>query len=150
MNTLKVEALLAEKYGYKPLPGELSEKYRRYFRDNMPDWLSVDGADRPLYTSQGTKICPAYTRVVIGDYGAFVEFEAPPENTPFIIRPGQEYRVSDPKYSRNVKYIWLTIDDGSDIKIYRQRRTVPYADYKPGLCYASVHEVYQTDGKESK
>lgn len=43
MNTLKIEAKLADKYKYKNLPDDLSEKYRQYFRENIPEWLCVDG-----------------------------------------------------------------------------------------------------------
>ncbi|MBE6725039.1 MAG: hypothetical protein E7576_07600 [Ruminococcaceae bacterium] len=141
MNTLKVEALLAKKYGYKRLPGDLSEKYRQYFHENIPSWLKIEGETRPLYTVKGSKVCDFYDRIVIGDYGAFIEFFAEPEETHFIIQPGQEYRVNDPRYSNNVKYIWMTVDDGSGIKIYRQRKTVTYADYLPDRYYVSVHEV---------
>lgn len=42
----------------------------------------------------------------------------------------------------NVKYLWLTADDDSDVKIYDQKRSVEYADYKPGMLYVSVYEVF--------
>ena len=141
MNTLRIESILAKKYKYKPLPDELSSKYRQFFRENIPGWLNIDGEKSPIFTIQGTKICDSYDRIVIGDYGAFLEFSEKPKNTKFIIQPGQEYRVNDPRYSRNVKYIWLTVDDGSRIKIYKQKRTVSYADYLPEKFYVSVHEV---------
>ena len=141
MNTLRVEALLAKKYGYKPLPDDLSEKYRQYFLDNIPSWLRAEGDDRPLYTTKGSKVCDFYDRIVIGDYGAFVEFFVEPEETHFVIPHGQEFRVNNPRYSNNVKYIWMTVDDGSGIKIYKQRKTVSYADYLPDRYYVSVHEV---------
>lgn len=83
-----------------------------------------------------------YDRIVIGDYGAFIEFDnnkAIVES--FIIAPGQEYRIEDERYSKNVKYIWLTVYDGSGIKVYFQKKGVSYADYKPGKYYVSVHEV---------
>ena len=35
-----------------------------------------------------------------------------------MIAPGEEYRVKDPRYKDNVKYIWLTLKDNSNIKIY--------------------------------
>lgn len=143
MNTLKVEAKLAEKYKYKPLSNDLSEKYHEYFRDNIPEWLSEFGADTPLYTSCGSMIASGYDRIVVGDYGAFIEFDddkIPPKS--FEIAPGQEYRVNDERYSKNVKYIWLTINDGSNVKIYLQRKGVAYADYKAGKYYVSVHEVF--------
>lgn len=143
MNTLKIEALLAKKYKYKPLPEDLSVKYRKFFLENIPEWLCVNGGAIPLYTVNGIKICDQYERIVIGDYGAFVEFREGSSDTFFQIKPGQEYRVFDEKYMYTVKYIWLTIDDGSGIKIYKQRHGVSYADYRPGMFYVSVHEVFE-------
>lgn len=142
MNTLNIERLLAEKYHYMPLPVDLSEKYREFFAENVPAWLCKDGAEVELYTKNGSKICDRYHRIVIGDYGAFVEFLQEQTDITFIVQRGQEYRINDPKYSKNVKYIWLTIDDGSGIKIYHQKRRVSYADYIPNRYYVSVHECY--------
>ena len=139
INTLQIEAKLAKKYKYKNLPGDLSEKYRQYFTENIPDGLELNGGGR-LLTLNGSEICKQYKRIVVGDYGAFVEFEVAGDAA-FIVAPGQEYRVNDERYSKNVKYIWLTIDDGSNIKIYQQKKGVTYADYKPGMYYVSVHEV---------
>ena len=141
MNTLKAEAVLAEKYGYKPLPKDMSEKMRQYYKNNIPDFLHIDGANETLFTIAGSPICNCYDRIVIGDYGAFIEFSEPALSDTFIIQPGQEYRVNDKKYSKNVKYVWLTIDDGSGVKIYKQKRKVTYADYLPKKYYVSVHEV---------
>ena len=86
-------------------------------------------------------ICNGYDRIVIGDYGAFIEFSEEHIASDFTIKAGQEYRVNDEKYKKNIKYIWLTIGDGSNIKIYLQKRKVSYADYKPKKYYVSVHEV---------
>jgi len=146
MNTLKIEAKLAEKYKYKPLPGDLSEKYRGFFTENIPYFLSIAGGGA-LYTCCGCMICKSYRRIVVGDYGAFVEFgeedlPSPDEAPVFKIAPGEEYRVYDERYAKNVKYIWLTTNDLSGIKIYRQKKGVSYADYKPGMYYVSVHEVF--------
>jgi hypothetical protein len=116
MNTLKIEALLAKKYNYIPLPDELSDKYRNFFKENIPQFLRINGDTKTLFTSEGTKICEGYDRIVIGDYGAFIEFSNKPNDVEFIVQPGQEYRINDKKYSKNVKYIWLTIDDSSGIK----------------------------------
>jgi len=137
MDTRTIEAELAKKYKYKPLSKELSEKYRALYIENIPDFLICH---QPLYTINKTLICNDFNRVVIGDYGAFIEFLSEQANKDaFIIAPGQEYRLL-PRYN-NVKYIWLTILDDSNIKIYYQRNTVKYADYIPKRYYVSVHEV---------
>lgn len=139
MNTLKIEAKLAKKYKYRPLKRDLSEKYRKFYLDNIPTELNVNGGVDTLFTLNGSPICDGYDRIVIGDYGAFIEFSTSPYS--FIVKPGQEYRIDDERYSKNVKYHWLTINDNSDVKIYHQMRTVAYADYLPDKYYVSVHEV---------
>ena len=141
MNTLNIEAKLAQEYGYKPLPKELSEKYRQFYIDNLPGGFIINGSDTVLCTKTGAVVCNGYTRIVVGDYGAFIEFDEEQANLDeYIIAPGQEYRVNNPRYSKNVKYIWMTIPDGSNIKIYKQKKKVAYADYKSGMFYVSPHE----------
>lgn len=141
LNTLRIEAALAEKYGYKPLDKELSKDFRRLYTENIPSFLNVSGSIDTLYTMNGSKVCNGYDRIVIGDYGAFIEFSQEHMASKFVIKQGQEYRINDEKYKNNVKYVWLTINDRSDIKIYYQKKKVSYADYKPNKYYVSVHEV---------
>ena len=104
MNTLKIETELAEHYRYKPLPKEESERYRALFAENIPNILNEDGSNNLLFTLNGTPICKDYQRIVVGDYGAFVEFsESQAYVGEFIIKKGQEYRVDNPQYANNVK-----------------------------------------------
>ena len=146
MNTLNIEAKLAQEYGYKPLPKELSEKYRQFYIDNPPEGFIINGSDTVLCTKTGAVVCNGYTRIVVGDYGAFIEFDEEQANLDeYIIAPGQEYRVNNPRYSKNIKYIWMTIPDGSNIKIYKQKKKVAYADYKSGMFYVSPHECMILD-----
>lgn len=141
VNTLGVEDRLAKKYNYKPLSQELSDKYRQYFADNIPTFLKVSGDNSTLKTLNGTPICNGYSRIVIGDYGAFIEFDESTKAPNIVVKHGQEYRIFDERYSNHVKYHWLTINDRSEVKIYKQVRRVAYADYIPGKYYVSVHEV---------
>lgn len=138
MNTLKQEAELATKYKYKKLSEELSLRMREYYIKNIPSFLYLEGGGI-LKTTKGTVICNSYDRIVVGDYGAFVEYSTPA--CEYAIEPGQEYRIYDDHYKDNVKYEWYTIKDGSHIKIYKQKKGVKYADYIPGKYYISVHEV---------
>lgn len=132
---------LSNKYKYKKLSNELSNIARNIYTNTIPAFLLSFDKTKPLYSLNGSLICNGYDRIVIGDYGAYIEFSSEQANKDlFIIAPGQEYRL-EPRYS-NAKYIWLTIDDGSQIKIYYQKNTVSYADYKPQYYYISVYEVY--------
>jgi len=145
MNTLKIEAELAKEYGYKPLPEDIRCKYRNLFKENIPKFLTdITNTDiTALYSIDGTQICNGYNRIVIGDYGAFVELldnQMILDN--IIVKMGQEYRINDERYSKNCKYEWYTLTDNSDIKLYKQKRTVKYADYKPKMWYVSVHQVF--------
>jgi len=139
MDTRQFEATLASRNKYRKLDVEYSAEVRAYYAENIPSFLSTS---QPLYTSADTLICSSFNRVVIGDYGAFVEFSPWQANRDaFCIAPGQEYRLEE-RY-KNCKYIWLTISDSSHVKIYYQKHTVTYADYIPGMYYVSVHEVFK-------
>ncbi len=134
----KLEDILTEKYKYKKLPIEKSTISQTLYETLIPNFLQNQ---QPLYTSTGSLICSSFDRIVIGDYGAYVEFSSEQANKHiYIFAPKQEYRL-DPRYD-NIKYIQLTINDKSEVKIYYQKRTVSYADYQINKYYVSVYEVY--------
>lgn len=60
MNTLGIEAKLAQRYGYNPLPKDLSKKYREYFKNNIPSCL-LGSTDKELQTSEGTTVSSGHT-----------------------------------------------------------------------------------------
>lgn len=148
---------LVEKHKYKPLsPGE-SDYVRGQFKNALPLFLKdkINGSEIKLYTSRicqlsgtGNLVCNGFDRIVIGDYGAYVEFSDERAHTDaFCTIRGQEWR-SEEKY-KNSKYEALTtysfkhlrLEDGAPL-IYKQKHTVGYADYKVGKYYISVYDVY--------
>ena len=137
---------LARERGYEPVGydfflGDVRDKYRKH----LPTWCVLEGDNNAaLYSLDDTPICVGYERIVIGDYGAFVEIT--PENicrSSLCCKQGQEYRYSDKRFSGNVKYLWLTARDESNCKVYLQQKRVDYADYVPGMYYISPYEVYK-------
>ena len=133
--------LLVIYFKYKPLEIAASRRARKFYEEHMPDNLDVGGADKKLYDRAGNLICSKYNRIVIGDYGAYVEFD---ENDAYLdnfkIKEGQEFRLE--KRYEKCKYIWLTTKNkNSSTKIYLQRGTVAYADYIPGKYYISITEI---------
>lgn len=140
---LSIQKNLADTYKYKPLPPLISMQQRQEYLDALPQEFDVDGNKNcNIYSKSGTLIATGYNRVVIGDYGAFVEFDKTQAVSQNIkVKAGQEYRYNDEQYSKNVKYLWLTAKDNSDCKIYFQKKTVDYADYKAEMFYISPYEV---------
>lgn len=143
---LAFQEKLALEFGYEPIePNLFLGDVRQKFKDALPEWCSVSGDPHVvLCTLDNTILCNGYNRIVIGDYGAFVEI-SPGQIREEVLRckPGQEYRYQDERFTRNVKYVWLTAKDRSYCKIYLQKKTVDYADYVPGMYYISVYEVYK-------
>lgn len=143
---LDFQQKLASEYGYKPIePNLFFGDVRQRYLEALPGWCSLSGDPQAaLLTMAGTALCIGYTRVVIGDYGAFIEI-SPAQicKDALCCKPGQEFRYEDPRFAKNVKYVWLTAKDLSDCKIYYQKKTVSYADYVPGMYYISPYEVYQ-------
>ncbi len=127
---------------YKKLEKNKSEVVRDLFAKCV-NKLNLD-PNKPLYTLNGVKISEGFERIVVGDYGAYIEYDLSqvPEGMKYIIPQSQKYRLL-PSYKKNVKYIWYSTEDNS-CKIYWQLRGVTYADYKPKKFYISPYEVYQT------
>lgn len=140
-----VAAKLAEEYKYQEIPPMFSGEYHDLYRRELPAFLSEEGDNAPLFDLNGVQICAKYERIVIGDYGAFVEIaDADMCKANLCLQPGQEYRVSEPRYADHVKYVWWTTINGSGPKLYEQKRTVPYADYRVGYWYVSPFDVAPT------
>ena len=134
---------LALKYKYKKLSLELSEESRKIYLETLPVNLNINGDKSfKLYSKENTLISDGYNRIVIGDYGAFIEFDSTQIIKSNIkVKKGEEYRIHDDKYNKSVKYFWFTTKDNSDIKIYYQQKTVPYADYQPNMFYVSPFDI---------
>ena len=156
---LQFQADLATEHGYKPImkpnpsyqkglssePKKIhDDSYIEQYRKNLPEWCKTASAKKqcPLISLDGTLICTDIERIVIGDYGAFIEIA--PEHMVLDnlkVKEGQEFRINDEKYNSHVKYHWYTAKDNSDCKVYFQQKTVTYADYNPGMYYISPYEV---------
>lgn len=130
------------KYKYKPLSAELSTQQRALYLAELPKEFDINGdLNCQVYDSFYHLIAYGYSRVVIGDYGAYVEIPLDKMIlTDIIVKPGEEYRF-EPEYS-NVKYHWYCLKNNQDIKIYYQKHTVKYADYKPEMFYISPYELH--------
>lgn len=155
---LKYQENLAEQYKYRNVPKKRIDEVYDVYIEALPTFLDIDtlktieldktycyelkGKDIPIYSRNGTLIAEKYDRIVLGNYGAFIEID---KNDIILsnlkIKEGQEYRIQDPKYSEHVKYHWYTTKDESDCKLYFQQKRVTYADYKPGKWYISPYEI---------
>lgn len=111
--------------------GEYSPYVRAFYRANLK--LSEGGGGR-LKNKVGTTLCRKYDRIVVGDYGAYVEIATCHINGMALLDrfPGKPSRV--------IKYIWKQTNDRERTRVYHQVGTVEYADYKPGFYYIAVED----------
>lgn len=129
-----------ENPSYKKLNKLLSDNVRAIYKKYL-DKIGLD-SNKPIYSKNDVLIANGFDRIVIGDYGAYIEFTKEQSNYKnFIVEPGQEYRLT-PRYNNTIKYEWYTTKK-LDCKLYWQLRPVVYADYKPQRYYISPFEVKQ-------
>jgi hypothetical protein len=104
--------------------------------------IHLSGDDHTRFeTKTRLHVATGYTRIVIGGRGPYVEFlpghliwdnlQIPDE---------EEYRLEHPWKDRVFYVEWRTKDQGN-VKVYDQKRTVDYADYKVGLFYISPFDL---------
>lgn len=112
----------------------------KVYKDNLPTGFDGGGDNMPLFSLKGLKICGRYNRVVVGQYGAFVEILPEDiEHNNIKVKEGQEFRDFNARYS-NTKYSLLTTKDNSDAKIYFQKKKTDNVDYVPGRYYISLDD----------
>lgn len=101
--------------------------------------LPLEGSeDIQFFTKSGTLVSKGYTRVVIGERGPYIEFNRNQvKGKNFSIPVTAKYRLTD----KRVYYIEARSKDESLVKIYYQKKTVKYADYKLGMCYISPFDL---------
>jgi len=91
---------------------------------------SVFNRYKPLYLKDATKLSVGYNRVVHGERGDYVEFD----EKDLCIKLYYKFK----KQSKlDIYYDWMIPVGHKDVKIYKQRKTVKYADYKVGKLYIS-------------
>jgi len=144
MSETRIQALLQEVKArsskrhprfYKPFTSIESALLKKYYANQLD--MPLDGA-MGFIRALGTTIATGYNRVVIGDYGAYIE-----------IRPEQMIlenicQLIPGKPKRAVKYIWMKLKKsvyGKNVKIYFQKGFVSYADYLPGMYYVAPEDV---------
>lgn len=91
---------------------------------------------RKLYITPNIILSDDYIRVVHGERGDYVEFDKLDITWPL------EYKFGEPSNNPEHYYDWLYPRGFPNIKIYHQRRTVKYADYKIGKYYISPGLLY--------
>lgn len=134
---------------FRPLPRKVRVDYLNLFISALNGF---EGAEKRVCSIGGKIVATDYLRVVLGDYGAYVEFdeEMLTIRESMLLKEKQEWR-NDPEYlekrglTKKVKYVWYVwrTERGGfqrEVKVYRQLNPVKYADYLPGKFYISVHE----------
>ena len=117
---------------YSPLSKDDSELIRSYWMTQVP----FPPHETPLLNRGGTVLATNYERMVVGDYGAYLELA--PEHVTL-----ENLKLRWPgKPKRPVKYLWWQSKDTTQTKVYEQRGTVAYADYKVGMWYINPHDLH--------
>jgi len=135
-----------------------SEEIREGYRQRLVLPEFPDGDPVEFKTKSGTVIARGYERVVIGNRGPYIEFsleQMAVEN--LHIPEDQRWRFASDRC-----YYWEgRTNDDANVKVYRQKATVDYADYRVGMYYISPFELVtdrhsvlvrplEKDGKKGK
>lgn len=126
---------------YIPLPEDESKLVREFYAEQIP--IPLDGGDLYFHNEAGTLISKGYNRIVVGDYGPFIEFTKKQIMAKNIKKkwPGKQNKSG-------MKYIWCETRDQEKTKIYFQLEKVPYADYKPDYIYVDPRLVFYVEPGE--
>lgn len=115
-----------------------SEQIRQGYRGRLLLPEEIGNDEIIFYTKSGLEVAHGYERVVIGDRGPYIEFHGEMLNNDGIYIPEhQKWRIKNPL----CYYVEWRTKDNCYVKIYNQKRTVKYADYKIGCWYISPFDL---------
>jgi hypothetical protein len=105
--------------------------------------IPLEGNDHTRFeTRTGLHVATGYTRIAIGGRGPYIEFLPGHLIWDNLHVPDDEnYRLDHPWKDR-VYYVEWRTNDESNVKVYEQKRTVDYANYKVGLFYISPFDLF--------
>lgn len=128
---LRCQRELAEQYKYKKLPPMLSEEMRVKYKGAIPRNFCIEGENQcEILSKEGTLVATGYERIVIGDYGAFLEMSREQMVKSNVkCKKGQEYRYKDGRFRERVKYFWYTAKDSSDVNYPQDKHGGLYLIY---------------------
>lgn len=134
LSEIKANTMRGSKNYYAPLEPNKSKAIRAHYLSQLTIPEHGDDATH-FYNKDGVLLAVGYNRVVIGDYGAYVEFDERHMKLDSI----QQRWPGTPK--RKVKYLWMQPKVGCKTKVYFQQDTVRYADYVPGCYYIAPEDL---------
>jgi hypothetical protein len=104
--------------------------------------IPLEGNDHTRFeTRTRLHVATGYSRIAIGGRGPYVEFL--PGHLIWDnlhIPDGEKYRLDHPWKDR-IYYVGWRTNDESNVKVYEQKKTADYADYKVGLFYISPFDL---------
>lgn len=107
--------------------------------------IPIDGGKQPFTTHSGLLVANGHTRVVIGGRGPYIEFSDDQIVMDSIDVPESEkHRMGNDLYF----YDEYRSKDECQVKVYHQKKTVAYADYRIGMWYISP-TLLRTEGNEA-
>lgn len=134
---------------YVPLSKANSQKIRDYYRKQLKNKGFTDneidyGKGSPIYLKNGQKLADMYDRIVIGDYGPYIEISKDDMVYNLRVKSGEEWRTKFPDIQAKkryypLKYVWYETDTFD--KVYYQVGEVRYADYQKHKYYISPDAI---------
>ena len=116
---------------------------RQTYADRLT--IPLDGGKQPFTTHRGLLVAKGHTRVVIGGRGPYIEFSSDQIVLGNISIPDAEkHRLGNNLYF----YDEYRSNDECQVKIYHQKKTVAYADYRVGMWYICP-TLLRTDDNET-
>lgn len=140
---------MIKKYHYRPIPATVQTgSVKSYYRDRLPAWAKIKISRKyPLKTKQGDKLCEAYEKIVVGDYGAYVEISASHLLIDQFIYI-DEQDISENIDTRQKSYMTFVLNTDPDFKILFQVKSVAYGNFIPGRFYVNPYTVISDRPKQ--
>jgi len=129
---------------YRPLGKRDSALIRDFYaeRAEKEGFPIFPKGPRRVLLRDGSVLATRYERIVVGDFGPYLEFRPEHVVAELTVKNGEGWRLTKGLENRKfypLKYEWWETQLGD--MVYKQRGTVKYADYRVGMMYVGLQCV---------
>ena len=127
-----------ERYHGRALPQDESLYLRELvYPKAVPSWLQYEGDEsQPLFTKVGTPFCSGYSRVIISDYGPYIEIPQSLIDKSIVKRDLATETSIDMGTSST--RVWFYASDNSRMPLFMQAKTTNLGDFIPEYFYVCL------------
>lgn len=123
-------------YKNKPLPEQISKKSKEFYKKCLNSYYQINGDEKQIVTWNYIYIAKKYNKIVITDYGPFLEIKKENVFWENLMLKNQQ---------SNTNFIFYGIENYPNFECFFTKESSNVRDFSPNCLYIPTYKVFPVD-----